>query len=324
MSTDQPSERTAKRAPSQVTPSSTKKFKNNAGRASGAKRELQLEEPQIALPAWRSNDDDDDISTGANSGPHKIKIVYVDADDVKLKGIAILCEGYGETFLTEPLFKRALKKPVYATFTKMIKPVSFVFKAMKNGEPWMKPDYKIQHKFLAVLFGAKAFSNGFVVTKQAMKGFFDNTLLPALKLIGNFKEGVAPIWSDTESFTTVKHWSELLDNKGISDFVQRLLFPKFKTEQDFFQFNKTHIYSFYAKGALSEDFIVENELSKNHVDPLDFMTVQSVLNSQQIPGDDEDEDDADNEENNINSEDDANANDLEDDNYVNPDVAQIE
>ena len=76
--------------------------------------ELQLNEPEIALPTWRSNDDDNDASGHGNIISHKIKIVYVDAEDVKLRGIAILCEGHGETFLMNH-FSKGHRKNRYMT-----------------------------------------------------------------------------------------------------------------------------------------------------------------------------------------------------------------
>ena len=270
---DQANKRTAK----MVTPAATKKNKGTDDAADFVPRQLDMtmKQPGIALPVWRDNIDDCLINNQKDDKFY-VRFFHIQAESPALNGFVIMCDGYGENFMTAPLFKKPVK-PEYTEFLRNVNPVPYVLKAFKNGQPWMKPDYDKQYNCLAVLFGEKAIANGLIVNEELFRSFFVGTLLPSMKLIGDFNAGKEPVFDTIESYHTLPNWSTILDDDAIKRIVNMVYVrnknkakKSFSSVSEFFKSDIKNVYSCYARGSVPKSFITNNNLTATHLDVVDI------------------------------------------------------
>lgn len=195
--------------------------------------------------------------------------------DNGLAGIAIEVDGYFEKQMTDPLFANP-KLSKHVNYIKQSRFVNHVYniydtegniinqaRAAKNGKYYPK-------KILVWLAERK-------LTPAQCQGYIESNFWNLVKKVAGIKEYEKPKFADTVEHAT---FNELFSYEDIIDMVSR----KYCTGKDrgynstsaFFQADKAHIYSFFPKGAVPQEFINDMELQANHLHKSDAKKVSNV------------------------------------------------
>lgn len=253
-----------------------------------------------ALPKWRKTPEDSKFSPQNLNKKMKKSVNYIrfikvyspDCND--LQGFAITCDGYGERFMTQPLYQR--ETPVHQQFLQAVDPVGWTFTLLNDdGSVFRKPDGINPYQALVVLPGAAFFEEGGVIDRAMCESFFNDTLMPAMNLVGNFRyENARPVFHATHSYREVQRWSDIMDLANLEHLLNRTVVadttdPAITAIHLWYKASRANLYSVYNRGRIGVAVMTRYSFAQAHLDEVDFEILQAH-NNQVLNVDDSDDD----------------------------------
>ena len=192
------------------------------------------------------------------------------------EGFLIWIEGYPGSVLVNPLYSR--DDPTNQPFLLHLEPVGYVFDLMEAGSPaqFYSDYYKRMRpiKCIAIVpFEGDLADGTIVIDAEYCRNHFENTLLPELNSLGDFYEGLAPVWDEVHSYESSQVWSDRLVDRQINLLIRDSFFDLEHGPTNLRQFYRgglKNIYSFWSVGDVPDHLKQAYDLNADHLLTADF------------------------------------------------------
>jgi hypothetical protein len=236
----------------------------------------------------------------------KANINYIRFHHVKspgcneVQGFAITCDGYGERYMTQPMYNR--ETPVHQAFLVTVDPVGWTFNLLNADRTvFRKPDGINAYQAIVIFPGKAYFDEGNVIDIDTCKSFWTDTLKPAMDTIGDFRyENARPVWSNTVSYRQVERWYDIMDLANLENLLSRSVIAPYGIDpaptgiHQWYKAAQTNLYGVYNRGNLEVNVMTRYSLLEAHLDNADFLRLQaynaSVVNLEDTEDEEEGED----------------------------------
>jgi len=190
-------------------------------------------------------------------------------------GIIVTCDGQFESKM----------KPEFQAFIDRSNCFGMVLTLGPEGNPMMSKGTYVKKGLMWIQENDDEGPND-VQTRDQVKDFVMNYIVPQVEAINPVDEGRMPVWNDETSYERVVSFAEVLSDHWIGEVVRHHFvddnenFPLIRTNREFFQVSKKNLYSMYTEGNLTGAYKQLYKLTNEHMNPGDHYPVDN----ESLPG----------------------------------------
>lgn len=222
------------------------------------------------LAGWKKDPKKSQFSPLSELKNASIKYIHFHVNDSAshhMRGFAITCDGFAEKALANALFEK--KHDYQLQYLMDVDPVGFVYNPSVNGEYVYQPGKVYKVRSLVVILGPERAEKS--MDEAFFKNFFDEVLLPHLKLQRIKIDNCLPVFDPVRSIHKILEWSARYCNEDCIDIFRRkyVMTGEVTSLRELFIASKYNLYALWPIGGIPPYVIRDYQLTDKHLHPKD-------------------------------------------------------